>query len=90
MTAWAASGSRDVFAGAGVHAHAIAFVYVQRTSTRTPDSSVAGLVPPPDAASPSTPGEVSATAISTALGTCTPAGRSIHEQHLDLRVRHDP
>src|SRR5918996_4971718 len=46
------------------------------TSTTTPDSSVAGLVPPPDAVSPLTPGWVSDTAISTALPTCTPAGRS--------------
>jgi hypothetical protein len=44
------------------------------TRTETPDSSVAGLSPPPEAVSPLTPGSVSATAISTALGTWTSAG----------------
>src|SRR4051812_42454006 len=46
------------------------------TRTVTPDSSVAGLSPPPEAVSPFTPGSVSDTASSTALGTCTSVGRS--------------
>src|SRR5215211_603793 len=46
------------------------------TRTVTPDSSVAGLSPPPDAVSPLTPGCVSDTVSSTALGTWTSAGLS--------------
>ncbi len=62
----------------------------ERVSTRTtspmltnsgtwilaPVSSTAGFVPPPDAVSPRTPGSVSATARSIALGSCTSAGFS--------------
>jgi hypothetical protein len=47
-----------------------------RSRTVTPDSSVAGLSPPPEAVSPFTPGSVSVTDISTALGTCTSEGCS--------------
>jgi hypothetical protein len=46
------------------------------TWTTAPVSSVAGLVPPPDAVSPLTPGSVWLTSSSTALGTLTSAGRS--------------
>src|SRR5690606_638156 len=46
------------------------------TRTTTPDSSVAGLSPPPEAVSPFTPGSVSETVSSTALGTWTSAGLS--------------
>src|SRR2546423_11883492 len=46
------------------------------TLTVTPDSRVAGLSPPPEAVSPFTPGCVSDTVSSTALGTWTSAGFS--------------
>ncbi len=46
------------------------------TWTVTPDSSVAGLLPPPEAVSPFTPGSVCVTFMSTALDTCTSLGRS--------------
>ena len=56
------------------------------TRTVTPDSSVAGLSPPPEAVSPCTPGSVSVTAISTALGTWTSDGLLVHVEQLDLLV----
>ena len=46
------------------------------TWTITPDSSVAGLLPPPEAVSPLRPGSVWVTFISIALGTCTSLGCS--------------
>jgi len=46
------------------------------TWTTTPDSRVAGLLPPPEAVSPFNPGSVWVTFISIALGTCTSAGCS--------------
>src|SRR5262249_53360347 len=46
------------------------------TWTVTPDSSVAGLLPPPEAVSPLSPGSVWVTFMSIALGTATSLGRS--------------
>ena len=56
------------------------------TCTVAPVSSVAGLLPPPEAVSPRTPGSVSVTSRSTALGSCRPPGWSSMIEQLDRVV----
>ena len=60
------------------------------TWTTTPVSSVAGLVPPPEAVSPFRPGSVWVTARSTALGGLGAGGPLVDEQQIDVGVRRHP
>ena len=68
--------ARHVRARARVDLHPVPDVHEQRDLDVAPVSSVAGLLPPPDAVSPRTPGSVCVTSSSTLADSCTSAGLS--------------